>query len=364
MNQFLRSFQAFQIQITSRCNLRCGHCTKNTFASEWVDGDMDMATYHAIAAAFPYLKQVYINAWGEPLLHPNFWEMVAIARAAGCSVGFTTNGILIDEEVAQRLAREVEVVGISLDGATAATYESIRRGTKFAHVVERVRLLTAARIRSGSGGLPLVSLLFLKTRRNIHELPAIVDLAADLGADEIIASNLTYIARPELESQKVYSLQAPKPEYLAILDKARQRAESLGLSLRIYPLEPKRVAYCEARPLEELHITWDGYVAPCVYLTLPIKGNFLAKVYEEEIYRVPVTRFGNVKGKGIMEIWNSEAYQKFRAPFAARKAICGNQRFGITDDGGFAEINADTFAALAPCPLPEVCHGCYKAMGI
>lgn len=364
MNQSPRPFLAFQIQITSRCNLHCPHCTKNAFSSEWVDGDMDLATYQAVAAAFPYLKQVYIDAWGEPLLHPDFWEMVAMARAAGCSVGVTTNGTLIDGEVARRLASEVEVVGISLDGATAATYESIRHGAKFADVVERVRALTTARKRFGSRGLPLVSLLFLKTRRNIHELPAILDLAAELGADEVIASNLTFIAKPGFESQKAYSLQVPSPEYLKILDTARQRALELDLSLRLYPLEPKRVAYCEARPLEELHVTWDGYVSPCVYLTLPVIGDSFAKVYEGEGYRIPVTRFGNVKETGILDIWNSEAYQKFREPFAARQALCGNQRFGLTDDGGFEEIAADTFAALARYPLPPVCYGCYKALGI
>jgi MoaA/NifB/PqqE/SkfB family radical SAM enzyme len=364
MNQLPRPFLAFQIQITSRCNLRCPHCPKNIFASEWVDGDMDLATYHAVAAAFPYLKQVYIDAWGEPLLHPGFWEMVDIARAAGCSVGVTTNGTLIDEEVARRLARKVEVVGISIDGATAATYESIRPGAKFEDVVERVRALTTARNRFGSRGLPLVSLLFLKTRRNLHELPAILDLAAELGADEVIASNLTFVPKPGLEYQKAYSLQDPSPEYLAILDQARQRAKSLGLSLRIYPLQPKRVAYCEARPLEELHITWDGYVSPCVYLSLPVKGDFITKVHEGETCRIPVTRFGNLKETSLLEIWHSEAYQKFREPFAGREKICGSQRFGITDDGGFEEIDADTFAALARYPLPKVCYGCYKALGI
>lgn len=359
-----RPFLAFQIQITSRCNLRCPHCTKNAFASQWVDGDMDMATYHAAADAFPYLKQVYIDAWGEPLLHPRFWDMVAIARKAGCSVGVTTNGTLIDRQVAQRLVSEVDVVGVSVDGATAATYESIRHGAKFGNVVEKVRTLTTARTRSGSGGLPLVSLLFLKNRRNIQELPAMLELAAELGADEVIASNLTFIAKPEFESQKAHSLQAPSAEYAAVLDQARQRAKSLGLSLRLYPLAPKRVAYCEARPLEALHVTWDGYVTPCVYLTLPVKVDSIAKVYEGESYRIPISRFGNVRQTSLLEIWNSAAYQEFRKPFAQRKAICGDKQFGITDDGGFQELDEDTFEAIARYPLPKVCYGCYKALGI
>jgi MoaA/NifB/PqqE/SkfB family radical SAM enzyme len=110
-----RHFFAFQIQITSRCNLRCPICTKNIFSSEWINGNMDMGTCRALSAAFPYLKQAYINAWGEPLLHPNFWEMASIAREAGCSVGTTTNGTLINSEVARRLAGGLDVVGISME---------------------------------------------------------------------------------------------------------------------------------------------------------------------------------------------------------------------------------------------------------
>jgi len=36
----------------------------------------------------------------------------------------------------------------------------------------------------------------------------------------------------------------------------------------------------------------------------------------------------------------------------------------MTDDGGFEEIDAETFSALSRHPLPKVCHGCYKALGI
>jgi MoaA/NifB/PqqE/SkfB family radical SAM enzyme len=364
MNTAERPFLAFQIQITSRCNLRCPICTRNVFSSEWIDGDMDMGTYRALSRAFPSLKQVYIDAWGEPLLHPHFWEMAAIAREAGCFVGTTTNGTLINREVARRLAEGLEVVGISIDGATAGTYESIRRGAKFDQVVQGVRALVAAKRELRSDGYPLVSLLFLKNRRNIHELPDLVDLAAELGADEVIASNLTYVAKPEYEALRVYSLQGASPEYLAILDQARKRARRSGLGLHIYPLAPKRVPFCEARPLEDLHITWDGFVSPCVYLTLPVKSDTMTKVHEGVSYRVPMTRLGNVNDSELIDIWNSEAYQRFREPFARRQAICGESRFGMDDEGGFDEIEAETFRSLSRYPLPDVCRGCYKALGI
>jgi MoaA/NifB/PqqE/SkfB family radical SAM enzyme len=359
-----RPFLAFQIQITSRCNLRCPHCTKNVFASEWINGDMDMETYKRLSRSFPYLKQVYIDAWGEPLLHPYFWEMVKIARYAGCYVGTTTNGTLIKGDVARRLAIDLDVVGISVDGATAATYESIRQGAKFAQVIEGIRQLVAAKREMRDDGYPLVSLLFLKNRRNIHELPDMVDLAGELGADEVIASNLTYVAKPAYDSFRVYSLDGASPEYLSIIEEARKRAKERELGLRIYPLEPKRVGFCEARPFDALHVTWDGFVTPCVYLTLPVRGETMAKVHEGESYRIPMTRFGNLKESELMDIWNSEEYRKFRKPFEERRDICGGTRFGMTDDGGFEEIDVETFRSLSGHPLPDVCYGCYKALGI
>ncbi len=108
----------------------------------------------------------------------------------------------------------------------------------------------------------------------------------------------------------------------------------------------------------------SGFVSPCVYLTLPVKSDTMAKVHERESYRIPMTRLGNVKESELLDIWDSEAYKKFRELFAGREAICGDARFGMTDDGGFEEIDAGTFGALTRYPLPDVCHGCYKALGI
>lgn len=359
-----RPFLAFQIQITSRCNLRCPICARQAFSADWIDGDMDMHTYEAIGRAFPYLKQAYIDAWGEPLLHPHFWEMVALAREAGCFVGTTTNGTLINRDTAWRLADGLDVVGISIDGATTGTYEGLRRGATFDQVVDGVKALVEARKASRNDGYPLISLLFLKNRRNIHELPEVVDLAADLGADEVIASNLTYVAKPAHEQLKVYALHGVSQAYRAILNQARKRAKHRGVGLRIYPLTPKRVAFCEARPLESLYITWDGYVSPCVYLALPVHSRTMTKVYEGVSHQMPMIRLGNVNASELIDIWNSDAYAQFREPFAKRQRICHAAHFGMTDEGGFDEIDAETFLSLSPYILPDACKGCVKALGI
>lgn len=360
----VRPFSAFQVQITSRCNLHCRICTRTSFAKGWVEGDMDMVTYQAVARAFPYVKQVYLDAWGEPLLNPHFWEMVALARDNGCSVGVTTNGVLLDSRVAELLARNLDVVGISVDGATPHTYERMRIGARFEKVIQGIEDLVAARKALRSDGLPLISLLFLKTNENIHELPAFVDLAGTLGVDEVIASNLSYVTQPAHDLLKAFSLHAPSPAHIEILEQVRCKAKSKGLGLRLYPLAPKRVPFCEARPLEELHVTWEGLVAPCVYLTLPVAGDVIFRVYEGVRYPVPKTHFGDLRVSSLLEIWEQEDYRQFREPFAKRSAACGGVPFGPSGDGGFRELDGPAFDAVTRYSLPDVCRGCYKAMGL
>lgn len=325
---------------------------------------MDLATYRVVARAFPYVRQVYLDAWGEPLLNPHFWEMAALAREHGCSVGATTNGVLLDPHIAESLARNLDVVGISIDGATPQTYERIRVGARFEKVVEGIRALVAARKAHRPDGLPLISLLFLKTQENIYELPAFVDLAGTLGVDEVIASNLSYVTRPAHESLKVFSLGTPSPTYGEILEEARRRANDWELNIRLYPLSPKRVPFCEARPLEELHITWEGLVAPCVYLTLPVAGDSIFRVHEGACWQIPKTHFGDLRVLSLLEIWEQETYQQFRQPFIDRLTVCRGVHFGPTGDGGFRELDAPTFDAVTRYSLPDVCRGCYKALGL
>ena len=121
-----------------------------------------------------------------------------------------------------------------------------------------MRALVAAKKEMRDDGYPLVSLLFLKTRRNIHELPDMVDLAGELGADEVIASNLTYVAKPAYEKLRAYSLKGASREYLEIIDRARKRAKagtwacaSIRWSRNVWP---------SVRPPWSMHISWDGFV--------------------------------------------------------------------------------------------------------
>lgn len=95
----------------------------------------------------------------------------------------------------------VDEIRFSIDGATAATFERIRVNAKFDKVCAAVRMLVAAKQQKGAQR-PRVSFSSNLMHSNLDELPAIVDLAADLGAVSVVANN-TIVYEPSMAHESL-----------------------------------------------------------------------------------------------------------------------------------------------------------------
>jgi MoaA/NifB/PqqE/SkfB family radical SAM enzyme len=129
------------VEVSARCNLRCPMC------AVWVDPRFKSATarppllatslFDKLHRASSTLCRVNLFGLGEPLLHPGFCRFARWLAGAGVGVWSTTNGTLIDDEMAENLGLSgLETLTISVDGASARTYEPIRRGARFVDLVE------------------------------------------------------------------------------------------------------------------------------------------------------------------------------------------------------------------------------------
>jgi MoaA/NifB/PqqE/SkfB family radical SAM enzyme len=113
---------------------------------------------------------------GEPLLNPDFFKMVKHCKNRGIDVSTFTNGTLITEDVATEIVSSgLKELWISIDGATAETYEDIRPGASFDRVLRGIELIVSAR-RTKKGNQLRLGLWFIAMERNIHELPLLVEL--------------------------------------------------------------------------------------------------------------------------------------------------------------------------------------------
>lgn len=176
------------VAITERCNLRCAHCithaparTASRQAREWSPWLLDR-----IRDDLAHADHVAFVHGGESLVSPMLLPVLETLREVRCGlptmVHLLTNGVLLSAKVAEELAsRGVQSISVSLDGATAATNDSIREGGRFQQIVENLRNVVKMRQEKRIDLRLGVSSVVLE--QNITELDALVDLCVDLGID-------------------------------------------------------------------------------------------------------------------------------------------------------------------------------------
>ncbi len=128
------------IESTNHCNLRCIMCPTGLRLMNRPQGFMDKALFRRIIDEMaPHVTATTVHIWGEPLLHPDIFEMISYAAQGGLNVELSTNAVLLDEETAVKLLDSgICTVYLCLDGLTKETYEKIRRRADFSTVLRNV----------------------------------------------------------------------------------------------------------------------------------------------------------------------------------------------------------------------------------
>jgi putative metalloenzyme radical SAM/SPASM domain maturase len=234
------------VETSTRCNLACEHCPKQSQGADSDDEDMDENCFNALANAFPTLQSLVLNGIGEPLLHPGLEGFIRSARAAmprGASIGFQTNGQLLDHERARSLlAAGLNRVCVSVDALDASLFAALRAGGSTGAAERAIAALSAERGYGresraagarGDSSLPLeIGIEFVAMKRNLAELPKVVRWAAERGVDFMLVSQLFPYEPSAMEDA---AWDANLDTALALRKKYEERAHSLGLELGRYP---------------------------------------------------------------------------------------------------------------------------------
>ena len=257
------------------------------------------------------LRWVDLGVTGEALLNP---RLLSIGRrildaAPECSLNMVTNGTLLTEDLPQGMVElPLHAVTFSVDGVAGETFQRLRGGADLERVLGGIRRLNAARDEAGLDR-PMVHLCFTASLANYRELPALVELGAELGVVEIHVNNV----EPYSEASKEQSLYLYPPADLGdTLAEAREKADGQGTRLFLPLFEPRRpTAGCR---FMIPGVTWDGEVVPCAALS-----------YERDYYffhrprRYPRLSFGNLTRSGLGTVLESEGLGEFR-----RRVECGD----------------------------------------
>ncbi|MGE5475306.1 MAG: radical SAM protein [Bacteroidales bacterium] len=129
------------VQIARRCNLRCAMCGHEVWQSN--SGFMEAEVFERVLAecAANDVKKLHIlSGQGEPLLHPQVFELLEKAVAQGLEVGIVTNGTPLTPERCERLAGlGLAYIQFSFAGWDKESYESTYVGAKFERVIENLK---------------------------------------------------------------------------------------------------------------------------------------------------------------------------------------------------------------------------------
>lgn len=162
-------------ELTYACNLSCVHCLSSSGRRDPRELTTDQCK--ALIDEFERMQIFYVNiGGGEPTVRPDFWELIDYATAHHVGVKFSTNGIKIDDDVAERLAPNDYVdVQLSLDGATADVNDAIRGNGSYATTMRAAQALADAGMRNFKFSVVM-------TRHNVGQLDDLKEIADHFGA--------------------------------------------------------------------------------------------------------------------------------------------------------------------------------------
>lgn len=126
MNKCVESLTDVGLELTTGCNLRCIHCWQGEKSCPKI---LKLDEIKVIIKRLTELGVASLRiTGGEPMTHPNFWEVMEEAKHSGLSIVLRTNGTLIDEEDANRL-RDYPIIfaELSIDGFTSQDHDGFRR---------------------------------------------------------------------------------------------------------------------------------------------------------------------------------------------------------------------------------------------
>ena len=310
------------IEPTNACNLECRTCIRNVWDEP--PGQMSGATFIRIVEglrAFSPVPTVFFGGFGEPLAHPEIFEMVAEAKALGAPVELITNGTLLTGDISRRLIEAgLDVLWVSLDGATPESYADVRLGAALPEVLANLAGFREAR-RASHPPKPKIGIVFVAMRRNIADLPEVIRLGNRLGAKRFLVTNvLPYTA--EMCKEILYSLALTDIVYMPSTSRLELPKIDVNKITRWSLYNVMRGGHSvsfaggnlseasDRCPFIERGVTaisWNGGVSPC----LPLLHSHVSFSNESErLSRRYVV--GNLSESDLQEIWNAREYVAFR----------------------------------------------------
>jgi len=292
------------IEFNNTCNLSCKMCYRQT----WKDplGNMSDEVFDKLMEdlkAFPELSTVVVGGIGEPTYHPRFKEWIRRLSERGYYIKVTTNGTMINDEMAEFLVSlNIGEIIISVDSPEEDVFADIR-GISLSTVFDATRRLVEYR-RKASKVFPRVLWEMVIMKENFDLVEEEIRKAGEFHISGLILSNVIPFSE-SVKNEPIYPLLPGDARKLK--DKIYLWSTRYGVKVELPEFTVKSERYCPFALDKATVIGWDGEVLPCYRLS---------HSYTEWIFGEPVQverhSFGNIMEEDLYDIWNKPEYRLFR----------------------------------------------------
>ncbi|RPH38909.1 MAG: radical SAM protein, partial [Burkholderiales bacterium] len=363
------------IEPTSQCNLDCKTCMRNSW--DEAQGMMSEEVFSRVLEglkAFSPAPSVFFGGFGEPLFHPDIINMIKRIKELGEKVELITNGTLLTKSMSLKLIEAgLDTLWVSIDGATPESYADIRLGATLPKVLENLhqfsKLINSLFGTEESHSLfpqsgTKLGIAFVAMKRNIADLPAVIDLGRKFGAEFYMLTNVLPYT-PDMIKDVLY--------YQGVKDKEPSRVSMPQIDINetthipVYEALRKLSSTWSGFSSEKMKdrcpfiakgagaVRWDGDFSPCLPLLHSVTS-YLDYLTNNNKRYTRHWSVGNIKERSLYALWNDPEHLAFRQRVQnfefAPCTTCGNCDMILGNE-------EDCFGNTFP-----TCGGCLWAQGV
>jgi MoaA/NifB/PqqE/SkfB family radical SAM enzyme len=296
------------VDLTSRCNLRCAGCVfhtpyvKNHRSTVRRPADLPIEIFRKLCSNLSDINtnSMIIQGEGEPMLHPDVFRMIDIAKQAGLQVTMLTNGTLLNSHTAREIIdSRLDIFRVSLWAGSEEEYEKNYPGSNpanFKNIINGLKLLSRLKAEMKLS-YPEIIIYYVINHHNFKTINRMVDVAYRAGCDGLFFTPM-YNVQDELDNL-VLSDDEERVTQQCIIQAGKQ-LKSLSMHHNTdYALSRFKVRY----PIWQTHpcyiawfharITCTGMVMPCARCNSSIN-------------------FGDLQNQTFKDIWNGPPIRSFR----------------------------------------------------
>ena len=327
------------LTLTSFCNYKipCLICDRNV-RPESADSQLSKDVLDAALPILRTARVVYLHCGGEPMFSNQFDNAIKLIDLPTL-IAFSTNGMLLTKKRANLFLERKNVAHItfSMDAATESMFQIMRPSGKFKTVVNNISYLIEQRNSLGLDK-PKIALNMTICKDNLPDVPKLIDLAVNIGAEEVMYNHLNIgldftlnTAEGETwrynEQTDFEDLDSHDEIILETYEKAKAKANGIKMGFRGAPFIGSRTRGIDKKvvtdlipilrpidsfPVSPFHKDANNCRPSCVtpWREVVIQPNGdIRPCFHHDIDRYKI---GNILESDFMEIWNSSIMVNMR----------------------------------------------------